>query len=131
MVRIIIMALLVATSAALSARAEGSATAAYDNRPQEIDGFARLLEKLRQHSEIASLQAKTKSSEHYAKGELGLSDAMLFVEEQDYALDSITSQMQEERILGNYPKTSCLGIGLIHSAVLGKTGEERNHDLFT
>lgn len=98
--KVIIIALLVGISAALPAMAEEIAHATQDNHPQEIGGFARLLEKLRQHPEIASLQAKAESSEHYARGELGLPDPMLFAEEQDYPLGSSTSQMQEEKMVG-------------------------------
>ena len=101
MFRIIIMALLVLTSAALPAKAEETlAYATQDNQPQEIGAFARLLEKLRQHPEIASIQARAESSEHYSKGELGLPDPMLFVEEQDYPIGSSTSQMFEEKMVG-------------------------------
>ncbi len=100
MFKIITIALLVSISMALPAKAEEIAHASQDNPPQEIGSFTRLLEKLRQHPEIASLQAKAESSEHYAKGELGLPDPMLFVEEQDYPIGSSMSRNQEEKMVG-------------------------------
>jgi outer membrane protein TolC len=100
MFRIIIMALLVLTSATLPARAEEIAHAMQDNQPQEIGGFARLLEKLKQHPEIASMQAKAESSEHYAKGELGLPDPMLNVQVQNYPIGSSNSTDFEEKMIG-------------------------------
>ncbi len=100
MFKIITIALLVSMSTALPAKAEEIARATQDNPPQEIGAFARLLEKLRQHPEIASLQARVESSEHYAKGELGLPDPMLFVEEQDYPIGSSMSRNQEEKMIG-------------------------------
>lgn len=98
MFRIIIMALLVATSAALPAIAAEAAV--QDSQPQETVAFARLLEKLKQHPEIQSYASRADASQHYAEGELGLPDPMLFVEQQNYPIGSSTSQAQEMTSIG-------------------------------
>ena len=72
---------LVLTSAALPARAE---------EPQEIGTLTRLEEKLRQHPEIAAYASRVEASGSYAKGELGLPDPMLFIEQEDYRFSSST-----------------------------------------
>lgn len=101
MLRILIITLLILTGAVVPVQAkEILAHINQDNPPQEISGFTRLLEKLKQHPEVASYSAKAESFQHYSKGELGLPDPMLFVEEQDYPIGSSTSQMQEEKIVG-------------------------------
>ena len=101
MFRIIITALLVITSTALPAKAEEIiASATQDNQPQKNGGFARLLEKLKQHPEIASMQAKAESSEHYAKGELGLPDPMLNLQVQNYPIGTSNSTDFEEKVIG-------------------------------
>ncbi|MBS0267266.1 MAG: TolC family protein [Planctomycetes bacterium] len=97
---ILITALLVLTIAALPAKAEELGHATQDNRSLETGGFAGLLDKLRQNPEIASYNAKAESLLHYSKGELGLPDPTVFVEEQDYPIGSSTSQMQEEKMVG-------------------------------
>lgn len=95
------MVLLVVTSAALPAKAEEMiAHATQDNQPKELGGFTRLLEKLRQHPEVASYASKAESLQHYSRGELGLPDPMLFLQEQDYPIGPSTSQMQEEKMVG-------------------------------
>lgn len=50
--------------------------------------LADLEEKLRQHPEIAAYASRVEALGHYAKGELGLPDPMLFVEQEDYRLRS-------------------------------------------
>src|SRR5579864_7591525 len=100
MFKVIIIAVLVSISAALPAKAEEIAHAMQDNQPQEIGGFARLLEKLKQHPEIASMQAKAESSEHYAKGELGLPDPMLNLQVQNYPVGTSNSKDFEEKLIG-------------------------------
>jgi len=101
MFRIIIITLLILTNAVVPAQAEEIlAHINQDNPPQEIGGFTRLLEKLKQHPEVASYASKAESLENYSKGELGLPDPILFVQEQDYPIGSSTSQMQEEKMVG-------------------------------
>ena len=100
MFRIIIIALLVSIGTALPAKAEEIAHATQDNQPQEIGGFPRLLEKLRQHPEIASYDAKAESLQHYSKGELGLPDPMLNAQVQNYPIGTSTSSDFEEKMIG-------------------------------
>lgn len=71
-----------------------------DNTPPDLKTFEKLLEKLRQHPEIASYSAKAESVQHYAKGELGLPDPVLFAQEQDYPIGSSMSRNQEEKMIG-------------------------------
>lgn len=89
-----IMALLVCTSIALPAQA------AEPDQREELNTLTRLEEKLRQHPEIAAYARRAESSDHYAKGELGLPDPMLFIQEQDYPIGSGTSRGQEEKMIG-------------------------------
>lgn len=98
MFRIFILALLVLTGAALPAEAK------------ELGGFDGLLEKLRQHPEVASYSAKAESSQHYAKGELGLPDPMLFIQEQDYPIGSSMSRGQEEKMIGFKQEIPAFGV---------------------
>lgn len=110
MFRILLFALLV-TSAALPAKAEETVSATQDDsQPKEIGGFTRLLEKLRQHPEVASYSAKAESSQHYAKGELGLPDPMLFLQEQDYPIGSSTSRNFEEKMIGFKQEIPAFGV---------------------
>lgn len=102
MFRFIIAVLLVCASAALPAKAE--------NMPQRSVGFEGLLEKLKQHPEIASYESKATSLQHYAEGELGLPDPMLFVQQQDFPIGASTSQMQEERMIGFKQEIPLFGI---------------------
>ena len=71
-----------------------------DNTSLEPKTFDQLLEKLHQHPEIASYSAKAESVKHYAKGELGLPDPVLFVQEQDYPIGDSTSRNQEQKMIG-------------------------------
>jgi len=67
------------TGAALPARAE---------EPLEIGTLTRLEEKLHQHPEIAAYASRMEASGSYARGELGLPDPMLFIEQEDYRFSS-------------------------------------------
>lgn len=98
MFRMFIVALLVAIGMALPAKAEETAS------------FAQLLEKLRQHPEVASYSAKAESSQHYAKGELGLPDPMLTVQEQDYPIGSSMSRNFEEKMIGFKQEIPAFGV---------------------
>lgn len=89
-----IFALLVSTSMALPAQA------AEPGQPEEIGTLTRLEEKLRQHPEIAAYASRAESSGHYAKGELGLPDPMLFIQEQDYPIGSSMSRGEEQKMIG-------------------------------
>jgi hypothetical protein len=85
---------LVLTGAALPAQA------AEPGQPEEIGTLTRLEEKLHQHPEIAAYIHRAESSGHYAKGELGLPDPMLFIQEQDYPIGSSMSRDQEQKMIG-------------------------------
>jgi outer membrane protein, heavy metal efflux system len=89
-----IIALLVSTSMALPAQA------AEPGQPEELGTLTRLEEKLRQHPEIAAYANRAEASGHYAKGELGLPDPMLFIQEQDYPIGNSMSRDQEQKMIG-------------------------------
>lgn len=89
-----IIALLVSTGITLPAQAADT------SQPEEIGTLTRLEEKLRQHPEIAAYVSRAESSGHYAKGELGLPDPMLFIQEQDYPIGNSMSRNQEEKMIG-------------------------------
>lgn len=93
MFRIIIVALLVATGMAFQVQANDSVV-------QQSEPFTQLLEKLRQHPEVAAYASKADATEHYAKGELGLPDPMLNVQEKDFPIGSSMSQDFEEKMIG-------------------------------
>ncbi len=82
---------LVLTGAALPAQAE---------EPQEIGTLTRLEEKLRQHPEIAAYASRVEASGSYAKGEMGLPDPMLFIEQEDYRLRSDMGRGGGDTMLG-------------------------------
>jgi len=71
-----------------------------DNTLPEPKTFEQLLERLHQHPEIASYSAKAEAAQHSAKGELGLPDPMLFMQEQDYPIGSTMSRNQEQKMIG-------------------------------
>lgn len=76
------------------------AQAADTGQPEELGTLTRLEEKLRQHPEIAAYVSRAESSSHYSKGELGLPDPMLFIQEQDYPIGSSMSRDQEQKMIG-------------------------------
>lgn len=93
MFRIIMFTLLVLTGTVFSAQA--------DDRPvQPSESFTQLLDKLRQHPEVAAYASKADATDHYAKGELGLPDPMLNVQEKDYPIGSSMSQDFEQKMIG-------------------------------
>jgi outer membrane protein, heavy metal efflux system len=67
---------------------------------EDNTAFTKLVEKLRQHPEIQAYVQKAESARHYAKGELGLPDPMLFIQEQDYPIGTSMSRDQEEKMIG-------------------------------
>lgn len=79
------------TGAALPARAE---------EPQETGALARLEEKLRQHPEIAAYASRVEASGSYAKGEMGLPDPMLFIEQEDYRFRSDMGRGGGDKMIG-------------------------------
>ncbi len=66
----------------------------------KAEEFSKLVEKLKQHPEVAAYQSKAESLKHYSKGELGLPDPMLFIEEQDYPIGSSMSKDFEQKMIG-------------------------------
>lgn len=86
-----LMIVLVLTSAALPARAE---------EPQEIGTLTRLEEKLRQHPEIAAYASRVEASGSFAKGEMGLPDPMLFIEQEDYRFRSDMGRGGGDKMIG-------------------------------
>lgn len=92
----IIILLLLIASTALPAQADEAKTVP----PMESSTLSHLEEKLRQHPEIAAYVSRAESSSHYAKGELGLPDPMLFIQEQDYPIGNSMSRNQEEKMIG-------------------------------
>lgn len=99
-----IVALLVSTSMALPAQA------AEPGQPEELGTLTRLEEKLRQHPEIAAYASRAEASGHYAKGELGLPDPMLFIQEQDYPIGSSMSRGEEQKMIGFKQTIPAFGI---------------------
>lgn len=89
-----IVALLVSTGMALPAQAADT------GQPEELGTLTRLEEKLRQHPEIAAYANRAEASGHYAKGELGLPDPMLFIQEQDYPIGNSMSRGEEQKMIG-------------------------------
>lgn len=75
---------LILISASLPAQAEEAKT----EPMAEHHTLGQLEEKLRQHPEIAAYASRVEASGSYAKGELGLPDPMLFIEQEDYRLRS-------------------------------------------
>src|SRR3990170_909281 len=59
-----------------------------------------LLQRLKQHPEIQAYVTRAQSSRHYAAGELGLPDPMLFVEQRDYRLRSDMGRGGGDQMLG-------------------------------
>lgn len=86
-----LMIVLVLTGAALPARAE---------EPQEIGTLTRLEEKLRQHPEIAAYASRVEASGSFAKGEMGLPDPMLFIEQEDYRFRSDMGRGGGDKMIG-------------------------------
>ncbi|MBI3418882.1 MAG: TolC family protein [Proteobacteria bacterium] len=87
--------LLVITSLAFPAKAE---TPSGPDAP--TGSFARLLDKLRQHPEIAAYAQRAEASGNYAEGELGLPDPMLEAQVQDYPIGNSSSSGSEEKMIG-------------------------------
>lgn len=59
-----------------------------------------LLQRLKQHPEIQAYAARAESSRHYAQGELGLPDPLLFAEQRDYRLRSEMGRGGGDQMLG-------------------------------
>lgn len=86
-----LMIVLALTGAAFPARAE---------EPQEIGTLTRLEEKLRQHPEIAAYASRVEASGSFAKGEMGLPDPMLFIEQEDYRFRSDMGRGGGDKMIG-------------------------------
>jgi ElaB/YqjD/DUF883 family membrane-anchored ribosome-binding protein len=86
-----LMIVLVLTGASLPAQAE---------EPQEIGTLTRLEEKLRQHPEIAAYASRVEASGSFAKGEMGLPDPMLFIEQEDYRFRSDMGRGGGDKMIG-------------------------------
>lgn len=78
----------------------GVAFPAQAEESQETGTLTRLEEKLRQHPEIAAYASRVEASGSYAKGELGLPDPMLFIEQEDYRLRSDMGRGGGDTMLG-------------------------------
>lgn len=87
--KIFMFALLLCTSVTLPAQAEDQSSA-----------FDRLLEKIKDHPQIAAYASKADSLHDYAQGELGLPDPMLSFQVQDIPLGASRSADAEERMIG-------------------------------
>ena len=93
MFRILIVTLLVVTGTVFSAQAD-------DKPVQPSESFTQLLDKLKQHPEVAAYTSKADATDHFAKGELGLPDPMLNMQEKDLPIGSSMSQDFEEKMIG-------------------------------
>ena len=62
--------------------------------------FNDLLQRLKQHPEIQAYVSRAESSRHYAQGELGLPDPMLFAEQRNYRLRSGMGTGGGDRMIG-------------------------------
>lgn len=78
----------------------GSAFPARAEEPQETGTLTRLEEKLRQHPEIAAYASRVEASGSYAKGELGLPDPMIFIEQEDYRIRSDMGRGGGDKMIG-------------------------------
>jgi outer membrane protein, heavy metal efflux system len=96
---------LVLTGAALPAQAEE----VKPDQAQEPGVLVRLEEKLRQHPEIEAYIHRAESSSHYAEGELGLPDPMLFVQEEDYPIGGNSSRQEEQKMIGFSQRIPAIG----------------------
>jgi outer membrane protein TolC len=72
------------------------------SKPEEISTLTRLEEKLRQHPEIAAYAQRAESYSHNSKGELGLPDPMIFLQENQHPLGSVAgfNREQEQKAIG-------------------------------
>lgn len=87
--------------------------------------LASLEEKLRRHPEIAAYANRVEASGSYAKGELGLPDPMLFIEQEDYRLRSDMGHGGGDTMLGFRQEIPRLGL---REARAGKlNAESRKH----
>lgn len=101
MIRIFILIMLVSFSNAVPVQAaERESSSVPVVQDQDVGRFALLLEKLKQHPEIQAYVSRAESSRYNATGELGLPDPMLFIQEQDYPIDTSMSRDQEQKMIG-------------------------------
>ena len=80
-----------------------STAQAADNGAEELTRrLAQLEAKLRQHPEIAAYASRAEASGHYAKGELGLPDPMLYLQESQFPVGGAAgfNQEQEQKSIG-------------------------------
>lgn len=82
----------------------GAATTAQaaDTGAQELSTLPQLEAKLHQHPEIMAYASRAESSSSYAKGELGLPDPMLYVQENQFPVGGAAdfNQEQEQKAIG-------------------------------
>lgn len=95
MFRYVLMALY-----ALMALAVGSMALPAVAQEQQAGTLAQWEEKLRQHPQIAAYAQRVEASGSYAKGELGLPDPMVFIEQEDYRFDSDMGRGGGDTMLG-------------------------------
>lgn len=76
----------------------------------QTGGFDRLLDKLRQHPEIAAYAQRAEASGSYAEGELGLPDPMLNVQVQDHPIGASSSSSSEEKVIGFRQEIPAFGV---------------------
>lgn len=62
--------------------------------------FDDLLQRLKQHPEVQAYVSRAESSRHYAQGELGLPDPMIFAEQRDYRFRSDMGRGGGDQMLG-------------------------------
>lgn len=86
---------------ALAIGAASTAQAA-DTGAQELTTLPQLEAKLHQHPEIAAYASRAAASGNYAKGELGLPDPMLYLQESQFPVGGAAgfNQEQEQKSIG-------------------------------
>ena len=84
--KFIITVFLITMAAVFPARADHVPT--HGSAAVTQESFEALLEKLKTHPEIAAYASRVEASGEYAKGELGLPDPMVFLEQEDYRFRS-------------------------------------------
>jgi outer membrane protein TolC len=79
-----------------------STAQAADTGAQELTTLPQLEAKLHQHPEIAAYASRAEASRDYAKGELGLPDPMLFLQESQFPVGGAAgfNQEQEQKSIG-------------------------------
>ena len=102
------------------------ASTALPARAEELSPLTRLEEKLRQHPEVSAYGDRAKSSGDYAKGELGLPDPMLTLQEQNYQIGSTIPRDQEQKMVGFRQTIPSIGTRSARYKVASTAEERRN-----